>query len=609
MGTYNSAVITNGGQSMIAQAVAGASLEFTTIKTSSYAYPAGTNLATLTTINGIKQSKDITGAAVYNSRVIKISAAVDNTGISTAYTINTVGIYAKVGSSAESLFAVVTASAADTMPAYDSKPYSYIYEINLTMQNAANVTVTVNAAGLVNVADLNAAKVEIRGEIADLKNDLEFITTTTRNLVDISAVKIGTAWNGSQNNMRAVVYIPVNGGNKYTITYDNLSSFDALYVFQKVSQNATSAISNVRIQSSNYTITANASATVFCIQFNSSNTIVSTDFDNINLQVEDGETASPYVQYLSAFDVVARDSITYVTPEMYGAWGDGVHDDTEYLQTALSSGLPVKAYKKYLITKPLVIDSSARVGTNFEFEYINYSGTDYAIKLYGRNGYIKGNCLNADNGHGVNIGGLGLTYQMNIDITLVRTPNGICYRLGGSEPVSECTISGNRCVYGINAVSFALDNYWVGQNTFSNITFSTDKQDAGYAFFANGSQHPLTALTCYNISFEGSHGGFHFVNSQSATPIETLNCFGLRTSEMSNNDGYNVIRYTGAGIIRGVIILDSAMLASFDFSNAQNMSECFIVMGRLMGESTSDIYGMAVGNGTTLKPIRLVDLP
>ena len=172
MGTYNSAVITNGGQSMIAQAVAGASLEFTTIKTSNYAYPAGTNLATLTTINGIKQSKDITGAAVYNSRVIKISAAVDNTGISTAYTINTIGIYAKVGSSAESLFAVVTASAADTMPAYNSKPYSYIYEINLTMQNAANVTVTVNAAGLVNVADLNAAKVEIQGEIADLKNSI-----------------------------------------------------------------------------------------------------------------------------------------------------------------------------------------------------------------------------------------------------------------------------------------------------------------------------------------------------------------------------------------------------------------------------------------------------
>lgn len=219
MGTYNSAVITNGGQSMIAQAVAGASLEFTTIKTSNYAYPAGTNLATLTTINGIKQSKDITSAAVYNSRVIKISAAVDNTGISTAYAINTIGIYAKVGSSAESLFAVVTASAADTMPAYDSKPYSYIYEINLTMQNAANVTVTVNAAGLVNVADLNAAKVEIQGEIADLKSAL-----TEINNLDMKKVIESSSLS---NTTRIEIYFDtIPKGTNISISFDSLQSSD-----------------------------------------------------------------------------------------------------------------------------------------------------------------------------------------------------------------------------------------------------------------------------------------------------------------------------------------------------------------------------------------------
>ena len=222
MGTYNSAVITNGGQSMIAQAVAGASLEFTTIKTSNYAYPAGTNLATLTTINGIKQSKDITSAAVYNSRVIKISAAVDNTGISTAYAINTIGIYAKVGSSAESLFAVVKASAADTMPAYDSKPYSYIYEINLTMQNAANVTVTVNAAGLVNVADLNAAKVEIQGEIADLKSDLNAVYIPSENLHNHATDRHGIDIDANGVPMenlayKSTDYMYVGGGNKATI--------------------------------------------------------------------------------------------------------------------------------------------------------------------------------------------------------------------------------------------------------------------------------------------------------------------------------------------------------------------------------------------------------
>ena len=43
------------------------------------------------------------------------------------------------------------------------------------MQNAANVTIMVNAAGLVNVADLNAAKVEIRGEISDLKKSINHL--------------------------------------------------------------------------------------------------------------------------------------------------------------------------------------------------------------------------------------------------------------------------------------------------------------------------------------------------------------------------------------------------------------------------------------------------
>lgn len=157
MGTYNSAVITNAGQAMIAQSFAGSDLRFTTVKTSAYVYPAGTNFSELVTINSIKQSKGITGAAVYNSRVIKVSAMVDNAGIKTAYDINTIGVYASVGTDAEQLFAVITAIDADTMPAFNNRPYSYIYELNLTVGSTENLTVTVNNAGFVNVNDLNVA--------------------------------------------------------------------------------------------------------------------------------------------------------------------------------------------------------------------------------------------------------------------------------------------------------------------------------------------------------------------------------------------------------------------------------------------------------------------
>ena len=168
MGIYNSAVITNTGQALLAQSVAGNDLKFTTVKTSNYTYPSGTSLADLTTLTGIKQSKNITGATVYNSRVIKISAMVDNAGVAAEYSINTIGVYATIGTAAEQLFAVITAQEADKMPAFNSRPYSYIYDLNMTMQGTANITVTVNNAGFVNINDVNNALVGVNDSITDL---------------------------------------------------------------------------------------------------------------------------------------------------------------------------------------------------------------------------------------------------------------------------------------------------------------------------------------------------------------------------------------------------------------------------------------------------------
>lgn len=171
MGIYNSAVITNTGQALLAQSVAGNDLKFTTVKTSNYTYPSGTSLADLTTLTGIKQSKNITGATVYNSRVIKVSAMVDNAGVTAEYSINTIGVYATVGTAAEQLFAVITAQEADKMPAFNSRPYSYIYDMNMTMQGTANITVTVNNAGFVNINDLNNALEGINANIEALETD------------------------------------------------------------------------------------------------------------------------------------------------------------------------------------------------------------------------------------------------------------------------------------------------------------------------------------------------------------------------------------------------------------------------------------------------------
>ena len=194
MGIYNGAVITSTGQALLAQSVAGSELKFTTIKTSNYVYPAGTSLADLTTLTGIKQSKNITGATVYNSRVIKVSAMVDNAGVTAEYTINTIGVYATVGTAAEQLFAVITAQEADKMPAFNSRPYSYIYDLNMTMQGTANITVTVNNAGFVNINDLNNALDGVNDSITDLDETVNGRIDTLSSSVDTRISALNDAY-------------------------------------------------------------------------------------------------------------------------------------------------------------------------------------------------------------------------------------------------------------------------------------------------------------------------------------------------------------------------------------------------------------------------------
>lgn len=204
MGIYNSAVITNTGQALLAQSVAGNDLKFTTVKTSNYTYPSGTSLADLTTLTGIKQSKNITGATVYNSRVIKVSAMVDNAGVTAEYSINTIGVYATVGTAAEQLFAVITAQEADKMPAFNSRPYSYIYDLNMTMQGAANITVTVNNAGFVNINDLNNALDGVNESITDLDETVNDRIDTLSSSVDTRINALNDALTSTNSTLSAV---------------------------------------------------------------------------------------------------------------------------------------------------------------------------------------------------------------------------------------------------------------------------------------------------------------------------------------------------------------------------------------------------------------------
>lgn len=170
MGKYNGAVITAAGQNLIAQAIAESkAVTFTTAQVSSHVYPSSTDFEALTALTDIESTVNINYAGVYSDTVVQVSARFDNDGVDTAYLINTLGFFAQLGTDAPILFAVCAAVTPDQMPVYDAdNPSAFIYNMQITVQNADSVTVDVNPAGTVTVEQLNTAVSDIEAEIGDI---------------------------------------------------------------------------------------------------------------------------------------------------------------------------------------------------------------------------------------------------------------------------------------------------------------------------------------------------------------------------------------------------------------------------------------------------------
>lgn len=173
MGTYNSAVITTAGQSLLARAIADSlPFYFTSAKTTEYIVPSGTSAASLTELPNIKQSEEITSATVTGTSQVSTSVRFDNTDITLTYSINTVGVYAKAGTDAnETLLAVITAQTADVMPSYSAtNPVAYVYSINLAISNASNINIIVSPTGAPNHAEFDELGAEVEALDAEVKN-------------------------------------------------------------------------------------------------------------------------------------------------------------------------------------------------------------------------------------------------------------------------------------------------------------------------------------------------------------------------------------------------------------------------------------------------------
>lgn len=191
MGVYKKAIITDAGEALRARAVAGeVSMQFSHAKTSTYVYPDGTDLTKLTDLQEIRQTVIPSNVQITNDTLISVRSLFGNEQISEAYLIQNVGVYATDGEN-EILFAVCQAITPDQMPAYDGvAPSSFIYNVQLTVSQAAQISLVINTAGTATTQDvLELEQKKVNGNGGDISETV--ITTAEESQAEYPVPEVG----------------------------------------------------------------------------------------------------------------------------------------------------------------------------------------------------------------------------------------------------------------------------------------------------------------------------------------------------------------------------------------------------------------------------------
>lgn len=177
----------------------------------------------------------------------------------------------------------------------------------------------------------------------------------------------------------------------------------------------------------------------------------------------------------------------YVTPQMFGAVGNGWTDDTEAIQKAIDSNLAVYFPRgEYVINNSLIIDNKKFWNLYAQDATIIYKGSDYAFRI-----------LNV--------------MQSNIKIGYVIAENG-----GGIEFYSDSRESWNQyVVLDFNCISAktdcihveTADNGWCNENHVYGGRFLSGENGVN---IVSRSHHTINGWKFYNCGIEGVTNGFMF---------------------------------------------------------------------------------------------------
>lgn len=172
-------------------------------------------------------------------------------------------------------------------------------------------------------------------------------------------------------------------------------------------------------------------------------------------------------------------TMSFVTPEMFGAWSDGVHDDTAAVQEsvdyAIANKVKVIAGGRYMTSQPIRMVGNYQ---SVDIREIHYSGDDSAVTVTGSYNSVRIGFIDANKGVGLRNIADGAACRQNV------------YHIG-------------RIVSGKNAI----ENMVVAHSSICNsFTFGALHCGEGYACIYNspdeGTGHTST-YWCNNNNFTG----------------------------------------------------------------------------------------------------------
>ena len=305
-------------------------------------------------------------------------------------------------------------------------------------------------------------------------------------------------------------------------------------------------------------------------------------------------------------------TLGYVTPEMFGAVGDGVTDDLEAVQAALAcakeTGLPMMASRSYLVSGSVAVGS----GMDVQMGSVTCTAQEAAVRIEGSSSRVSIRSITAA---GIGVALMGETASViNNSITLGRVKSGShCIVLRAvSKPISgnsiefrELYAGGDGCSCIRRGAGDDTETSYCTENTFTGGICT----NADWAYYGGGGNNKL-----YNFQAESQIKGGFFITGGPCTIIGARYAESQRDGEypylkiyspgeLPNTDAGAVtaIRFIGADILKvNEIDVSEVTTDVYQASNPENKSK--LASSASLGHIDCRIcgYGITGQNGFTI---------